>query len=315
MISYNQLYIYIWRHQSLFIVLDTAAAKAAAAATKQHQKHEQQEKQHKEAGSSHFLLLVRSVPALVVFVVQEQEVGVGRQFVNRPCGGQSSEGPVHLGRSRVPLGANLAALPDERAAEARARVERLEAWRGQNRRPTAQGNVEEGSRPVSRVACLREIGFNIEVHPEISDEDREDGSRVGREKTSLQQALVSLERLRDEAANSVSEPPHNSRPPQAQMDVEDPEEEIQRLRAQVGELQQERVAGHKTEESLAQKARILSTPALDLAPLHSGAAGSRSASDLMQNLMNAADSTLEEVLISRRCRSRNGLRVFESRTY
>ena len=82
---------------------------------------------------------------------------------------------------------------------------------------------------------------------------------LGREKTLLEQALVSLERLRDEAANSVSEPPHNSRPPQAKMVVEDSEEEIRRLRAQVAELQQERVAGHETEESRAKKARTLST--------------------------------------------------------
>ena len=57
-------------------------------------------------------------------------------------------------------------------------------------------------------------------------------AELGREKTLMQQALVSLERLRDEAARSVSEPPHNSRLPQ-QMDVEDPEEEIRRWRAQV----------------------------------------------------------------------------------
>ena len=57
------------------------------------------------------------------------------------------------------------------------------------------------------------------------------------------------------------------------------------------------MAGHETEESRAMKARILSTPTLDLAPSHSGAAGSgsRSASDLMQNVINAADSTLKEV--------------------
>ena len=61
-------------------------------------------------------------------------------------------------------------------------------------------------------------------------------AELGQEKTQLQQALVSLERLRDEAAKHVSEPPHNSRLPQ-QMDVEDPEDpedqEIRRLRAQV----------------------------------------------------------------------------------
>ena len=103
------------------------------------------------------------------------------------------------------------------------------AWRGQPRSLTNQGSVEEGTRPVSRVACGRKIGFNIEVHPEISGEMQ---AELGREQTLLQQALVSLERLRDEAANSVSETPYDSRLPQAQMDVEDPEKEIRRLRAQ-----------------------------------------------------------------------------------
>ena len=56
---------------------------------------------------------------------------------------------------------------------------------------------------------------------------------------------------------TVSEPPHNSRVPQAQQDVEDPEEEVRRLR------QQERVSWQETEESRAKKARILSTPTLD----------------------------------------------------
>ena len=141
---------------------------------------------------------------------------------------------------------------------------------------------------MSRVACGREIGFDIEVHPEISGDDREDASRVG----SRTDALAAL---RDEAANSVSESAHSRPPAQVQVDVEDPEEEILRLRAQVAELQHERVAGHETEEGRAKKARILSTPALELAPLHSGAAGSRSASDMMQNLINAADSTLKGV--------------------
>ena len=77
----------------------------------------------------------------------------------------------------------------------------------------------------------KKIEFNIEAQARIEKMEAE----LGREKTLLQQALVSLERLRDEAANSVSEPPHNSRPPQTQMDVEGPEEEVWGLRAQVAE--------------------------------------------------------------------------------
>ena len=55
------------------------------------------------------------------------------------------------------------------------------ARRGQRRSPTNQGCFEEGTRPMSRVACGREIGFNTEVYP-----------------TLLQQALGSLERLPDD---------------------------------------------------------------------------------------------------------------------
>ena len=63
--------------------------------------------------------------------------------------------------------------------------------------------------------------------------------------------------------------------------------------------------------------RILSTPALDLGPLNSRAAGSRSASDLMQNLINAPKKSA--MLISRRAgavadREDVSGRGFESRT-
>ena len=113
------------------------------------------------------------------------------------------------------------------------------------------------------------------------------------EQTLVQQAVESLERLRHEAASSVPEP---VRRPRAPMDVEDPDKEVRRLRAQVAQLQHERAARQEAEESMAKKARMLSTPTLDLAPIHSGAAvGSRNASDMMQNLIHAADSTLKEV--------------------
>ena len=101
-------------------------------------------------------------------------------------------------------------------------------------------------------------------------------AELRREQTLLHQALGSLARMQDKAANSVSEPPHNSR-----WMSRTQKEEIRRLRAQVAELQHERVVGHE----------ILSTPALELAPLHSGAARSRSAS----NLISAAHSILKEV--------------------
>ena len=52
------------------------------------------------------------------------------------------------------------------------------------------------------------------------------------------------------------------RRPQAPVDVEDPEEEVGRLRAQVAELQHEREGRREAEESKAKKARVLSTPTL-----------------------------------------------------
>ena len=55
-------------------------------------------------------------------------------------------------------------------------------------------------------------------------------SELSREQSLLQGALENLERLRDEAATSVTEPVHR---PSVPMVVEDPGEEVQRLRAQV----------------------------------------------------------------------------------
>ena len=102
-----------------------------------------------------------------------------------------------------------------------------------------------------------------------------------------------MERLRDEAASSVLEPMPRA---QEQMDVEDPAEEVRRLRAQVAELQHDRAAKQEVEENRAKKARILSMPPLDLTPIHSGVGGgARSASDVVLTLIDAADSALREV--------------------
>ena len=101
-----------------------------------------------------------------------------------------------------------------------------------------------------------------------------------RQQVPLQQAMESFERLRDETASSV---PEQVRRPQASMDVEDPEE------AKLAELQHERAASQEVEESKAKKARVLSTPTLDLAPIHSGAASSRNA-HIMQNFIDDVGS-------------------------
>ena len=104
--------------------------------------------------------------------------------------------------------------PDERVADARARVSRLEAALkvlGEDS-PEAQPikDVLKKAQDQYCVLPVAEIGFNIEVHPEISGEDREDSSRVGSRTHALAASIRSLERLRDEAANSVSEPPHTT---------------------------------------------------------------------------------------------------------
>ena len=114
-------------------------------------------------------------------------------------------------------------------------------------------------------------------------------SDLSREQSLLQGALENLEQLRDEAATSVEEPVHRH---SAQMVVEDPGEEVQRLRAQVAELHQERATKQKAEESRTKKTLVLSARVLDLTPLPG--AGPCSASVMMLTLIDAADSTLRE---------------------
>ena len=129
----------------------------------------------------------------------------------------------------------------------------------------------------------------MEVHREISGEVREDASRVG-SRTDAPASIGEFGTISGRSSQQCLGAPAQQSP-STRTDGRHPEEEIRRLR----ELQHEQVAGHETEESRAKKDRILFTPALDLTPLDSGAAGSRSTSDLMQNLINAADSTLKEV--------------------
>ena len=76
------------------------------------------------------------------------------------------------------------------------------------------------------------------------------------------------------------------------MDVEGPEGEVRRLRAQIAELQHERAPRQEVEESKAKKARVVNAH-VGFGPIHSGATGSRNVSDV-KNLIDAADSTLKE---------------------
>ena len=200
------------------------------------------------------------------------------------------------GKSSVPQPLVVRFSPDERVAEARARVVRLEAALqvlGEES-PEAQP-IKEALLKARELSRVQPVGERLDSTLKLIQRSRTRIEKIQadltREQVLLQQAMESLEWLRDEVASSV---PEQVRRPQAPMDVEDPEEEVRRLRAQVAELQHERAARQEVEESKAKKARVLSTPTLDLVPIHSGAAGWRHASDTMQNVIDAADSTLKE---------------------
>ena len=164
------------------------------------------------------------------------------------------------------------------------------AGRGESRSSVDQGSTVEGSRGASRAACGRTIGFHSEIHSEVSHQDREDSGRPHSRTSSVAASHGEFRTVVRRSCFQRAAAKCGVR--QAPTDVE---EEVRRLRAQVAELQHERAAKQEVEESKAKKARMLSTSTLDLTPIHSGAAGSRNASDMMQNLIHAADSTSKEV--------------------
>ena len=145
------------------------------------------------------------------------------------------------------------------------------------------------AREQSRVQPVG-VGFHSEIHSGVSHQDREDSSRPHSRTKSVATSHGDFGTV----ARRSCFVPEPARRPQAPRDVEDPQEEVRRLRVQVADLQHERAARQEVEESKAKKARVLSTPTLDLAPIHSGATGLRNASDMMQNLIDVADSTLKE---------------------
>ena len=176
------------------------------------------------------------------------------------------------GKSSVPQPSVVRLSPDERVAEARARVVRLEAALQvlDEESPEAQ-LIKEALLKAREQSRVQPVGERLDstlkfiLRSRVRIEKIQAG--LTREQVLLQQAMESLERLRDEAASSV---PEQVRRPQTPMDVENPEEEVRRLRAQVAELQHERATRQEVEESKAKKARVLSTSTLDLAPIHSG---------------------------------------------
>ena len=141
-------------------------------------------------------------------------------------------------------------------------------------RVTNQGSIEEGTRSMSRFAHRRKIGLNSEIRPKVEGTDRED---------SRESATVAR-RSNQQCPRSLSK-----RPPTGSNDVENPVEEVRRLRAQVADLQQERASGQETDESRAKKALSVPTPALDVGPAHGVVGGSSRPSDVMQTLIDAAE--------------------------
>ena len=207
-----------------------------------------------------------------------------------------SQGPVNSGVAQPPQRLS----PDERVSEARARVLRLEAALQVLEEDSPEGLPIKEALKKARDQCRAlPIGERLDSTLKFVQRSRARIEKIQadltREQHLLQQALESLQRLRDEAINSVPDPSPNGRPP-VPMDVENSVEEVRRLRAQVADLQQERALGQETDESRAKKARTLSvpTPALGVGPAH-GVGGSSRASDVMQTLIDAADSTLKEV--------------------
>ena len=243
---------------------------------------------------------------------QKQEVGSRRQSVP---GCVSSEGPVrrlvhgNVERDRIlhppQQGAQEGSIRDEHHSNRRTGREFLRVQGIQELRSRRRGSVHleaalqvlgedspEGQPIKEALKKARDQCPALPIRARIEKIQAD----LTREQHLLQQALESLQRLRDDTNNSVLGPSPNGRPP-VPMDVENPVEEVQRLRAQVAELQQERASGQETDESRAKKARILSvpTPTLDVGPVHGVVGGSSRASDVMQTLIDAAESTLKEV--------------------
>ena len=161
--------------------------------------------------------------------------------------------------------------PDNFATAARARVERLEALEVLEAQPfkTLLKKAQErtrvlpiGERMDSSLKFIQRSKARIEKQQ----------AELSREQDLLQQALVNLERPREEAAISVAQ--HASGQSHAQqMHVEVPNEELQRLRAQVADMQAERDAIQEVEATRTKKARTLSSPSADLVSIQSGGVG------------------------------------------
>ena len=188
--------------------------------------------------------------------------------------------------------------PQQRVAEASARVERLEAalkLLGEDdpdaeplkialKRAKSQAQV----RPVGERLdlCLQYIARVKKQVARAEEHVREAKEAQVQLEERLANGLRDLEALRAEA----SEEPRQRSPQSAVMEVE-PNEEIVKLRALVAKLQKERA--QEVEANRTKKARTLAGFCSDLAHCQGGHSA-QNPSEVMSTLIDAADSTLKE---------------------
>ena len=191
--------------------------------------------------------------------------------------------------------------PQQRVAEATARVERLEAalkLLGEDdpdaeplkialKRAKSQAQV----RPVGERLdlCLQYISRVKRQVARAEEHVREAKEAQVQMEEKLANGLRDLEALRAEASEEPRQRPQQG-VAQPVMEVE-PNEEIVRLRALVAELQKERV--QEVEANRTKKARTLAGSCTDLAH-YQGGHSAQNPSEVMSTLIDAADSTLRD---------------------
>ena len=174
--------------------------------------------------------------------------------------------------------------PDERVADARAHVARLEAALQVLGEDSVEAQpIKEALKKAREQTRVLSIGERLDSTLKFIQRSRARIEKIqadlSREQSLLQGALENLERLRDEAGGGVSPPPSDGC-------------RGSRGRASKVEGGSCRLARTSSEaRSGREKARVLPTPS-DLAPFQPAGAGS--ASDMMLTLIDAADSTLRE---------------------
>ena len=189
--------------------------------------------------------------------------------------------------------------PQQRVAEASARVERLQAalnLLGEDD-PDAEP-LKVGLKRAKVQAQVRPVGERLDLCLQYIARFKKQVARAEEHVREAKEAQVQMEEklangLRDlEVIRAEASEVHRQRPeqsvPQPTMDLE-PNEEVIRLRAL--ELQMERV--QEVESSRSKKARTSAGSCTDLAQFQGGHSA-HNPSEVMSTLIDAADSTLRE---------------------